>query len=290
MRVTLFVEPHRGATYDDQLRLARHAEDAGFEGFLRADHYQSMGADPGLPGPDRRLDHAGRPGPRDLPDPARHPGQLGDVPAARAAGHHGRAGRRDERRPDRPGHGRRLAGARAHVVRHPVPAAGRAVRPDGRAARDHHRPVVHPRRRALLLRRQALPAAGRAGAAQAGAAAGPADPGRRPGPETHARAGRPLRGRVQHAVQERGRDGGGLRPGQAGLRHVRPARRPQADAVRGHRGRPGPHRRRGPAPGRPAARQERPAAGGPGGRRARTGWSSGSARWPRSAPTGCICG
>jgi F420-dependent oxidoreductase-like protein len=51
MRVSLFIEPHRGATYDDQLRLARHAEDAGFEGFLRADHYQSMGADPGLPGP-----------------------------------------------------------------------------------------------------------------------------------------------------------------------------------------------------------------------------------------------
>jgi F420-dependent oxidoreductase-like protein len=51
MRVCLFTEPHRGATYADQLRLARHAEDAGFEGFLRADHYQSMGADPGLPGP-----------------------------------------------------------------------------------------------------------------------------------------------------------------------------------------------------------------------------------------------
>ena len=51
MRVSLFTEPHRGATYDDQLRLARHAEDAGFEGFLRADHYLSMGADPGLPGP-----------------------------------------------------------------------------------------------------------------------------------------------------------------------------------------------------------------------------------------------
>jgi len=51
MRVCLFTEPHRGATYDDQLRLARHAEDGGFEGFLRADHYQSMGADPGLPGP-----------------------------------------------------------------------------------------------------------------------------------------------------------------------------------------------------------------------------------------------
>jgi F420-dependent oxidoreductase-like protein len=51
MRISLFVEPHRGATYDDQLRLARHAEAAGFEGFLRADHYQSMGADLGLPGP-----------------------------------------------------------------------------------------------------------------------------------------------------------------------------------------------------------------------------------------------
>ncbi|GGQ66396.1 LLM class F420-dependent oxidoreductase [Couchioplanes azureus] len=51
MRVCLFVEPHRGATYSDQLALARHAEEAGFEGFFRADHYQSMGADPGLPGP-----------------------------------------------------------------------------------------------------------------------------------------------------------------------------------------------------------------------------------------------
>ncbi|GAA0795534.1 LLM class F420-dependent oxidoreductase [Spirilliplanes yamanashiensis] len=51
MRVSIFTEPHRGATYDDQLRLARHAEDAGFDGFLRADHYQSMSADAGLPGP-----------------------------------------------------------------------------------------------------------------------------------------------------------------------------------------------------------------------------------------------
>ena len=51
MRVSLFIEPHRGATYDDQLRLARRAEAAGFEGLLRADHYQSMGADLGLPGP-----------------------------------------------------------------------------------------------------------------------------------------------------------------------------------------------------------------------------------------------
>ncbi|MFD1500212.1 LLM class F420-dependent oxidoreductase [Streptosporangium lutulentum] len=51
MRVCVFTEPHRGATYDDQLRMARLAEDGGFEGFLRADHYQSMGADGGEPGP-----------------------------------------------------------------------------------------------------------------------------------------------------------------------------------------------------------------------------------------------
>ena len=51
MRVCVFIEPHRGATYDDQLRWARLAETGGFDGFLRADHYQSMGADPGLPGP-----------------------------------------------------------------------------------------------------------------------------------------------------------------------------------------------------------------------------------------------
>jgi F420-dependent oxidoreductase-like protein len=51
MRVCVFTEPHRGATYDDQLRMARLAENGGFEGFLRADHYQSMGADGGEPGP-----------------------------------------------------------------------------------------------------------------------------------------------------------------------------------------------------------------------------------------------
>ncbi len=51
MRVTVFTEPHRGASYDDQLRFARLAEDGGFEGFFRADHYQAMGDEPALPGP-----------------------------------------------------------------------------------------------------------------------------------------------------------------------------------------------------------------------------------------------
>lgn len=51
MQVCIFVEPHRGATYDDQLRTARHVEDRGFDGFFRADHYQAMGDADGLPGP-----------------------------------------------------------------------------------------------------------------------------------------------------------------------------------------------------------------------------------------------
>jgi F420-dependent oxidoreductase-like protein len=51
MRVCIFVEPQHGATYEDQLRFARHVEACGFEGFLRADHFQAMGDAVGLPGP-----------------------------------------------------------------------------------------------------------------------------------------------------------------------------------------------------------------------------------------------
>ncbi|WP_210577150.1 LLM class F420-dependent oxidoreductase [Streptomyces sp. GESEQ-4] len=51
LRICVFTEPHRGADYDDQLRFVRLVEAGGFEGFFRADHYQAMGADPGLPGP-----------------------------------------------------------------------------------------------------------------------------------------------------------------------------------------------------------------------------------------------
>jgi F420-dependent oxidoreductase-like protein len=51
MRVSLFTEPHRGATYDDLLRVALHAESAGYESFSRADHYLPMHATDGFPGP-----------------------------------------------------------------------------------------------------------------------------------------------------------------------------------------------------------------------------------------------
>jgi F420-dependent oxidoreductase-like protein len=50
MRLVIFTEPQHGATYDDQRRLAQFAEESGFDGFFRSDHYLAMGTD-GLPGP-----------------------------------------------------------------------------------------------------------------------------------------------------------------------------------------------------------------------------------------------
>jgi F420-dependent oxidoreductase-like protein len=50
MELRIFTEPQQGATYDDQLRVARAAEELGFGAFFRSDHYLAMGTD-GLPGP-----------------------------------------------------------------------------------------------------------------------------------------------------------------------------------------------------------------------------------------------
>jgi F420-dependent oxidoreductase-like protein len=50
MDLRIFIEPQQGATYDDQLRVARAAEDLGYGAFFRSDHYLGMGTD-GLPGP-----------------------------------------------------------------------------------------------------------------------------------------------------------------------------------------------------------------------------------------------
>lgn len=50
MRLVIFTEPQQGASYDDQLRVARAAEDSGYDGFFRSDHFVAMGGD-GLPGP-----------------------------------------------------------------------------------------------------------------------------------------------------------------------------------------------------------------------------------------------
>ncbi|GAB7048675.1 TIGR03560 family F420-dependent LLM class oxidoreductase [Catenuloplanes indicus] len=51
MRVCVFTEPHRGATFDEMVRAARHAEAAGYDGFFRADHFMPVNRSDGFPGP-----------------------------------------------------------------------------------------------------------------------------------------------------------------------------------------------------------------------------------------------
>lgn len=51
MDLRIFVEPQQGASYDDQLRVARSAERLGFDAFFRSDHFLRMGSGDPLPGP-----------------------------------------------------------------------------------------------------------------------------------------------------------------------------------------------------------------------------------------------
>jgi F420-dependent oxidoreductase-like protein len=50
MDLRIFTEPQQGASYEDQLAVARRTEECGFSAFFRSDHYLAMGGD-GLPGP-----------------------------------------------------------------------------------------------------------------------------------------------------------------------------------------------------------------------------------------------
>lgn len=45
MRFAIMVEPQQGVTYDDQLAVARLAEELGFEAFFRSDHYANFPGD-----------------------------------------------------------------------------------------------------------------------------------------------------------------------------------------------------------------------------------------------------
>jgi len=51
MLLRVFTEPQQGASYDDQLAVARKTEECGFDAFFRSDHYLVMGDSDGLPGP-----------------------------------------------------------------------------------------------------------------------------------------------------------------------------------------------------------------------------------------------
>ena len=49
MRYALMIEAQQGCSYSDQLALALRAEAAGFETFLRSDHYDSFPGEAGRP-------------------------------------------------------------------------------------------------------------------------------------------------------------------------------------------------------------------------------------------------
>ncbi len=51
MQLRIFTEPQQGADYATLLRVAKAAEDLGFDAFFRSDHYLKMGDVSGLPGP-----------------------------------------------------------------------------------------------------------------------------------------------------------------------------------------------------------------------------------------------
>ncbi|MGI8333163.1 LLM class F420-dependent oxidoreductase [Actinomadura scrupuli] len=51
MRLRIFTEPQQGATYDMLLRVAKTAEESGFDAFYRSDHYLRIGEGSGAPGP-----------------------------------------------------------------------------------------------------------------------------------------------------------------------------------------------------------------------------------------------
>ncbi len=51
MKLRIFTEPQQGATYDALLAVARVAEEEGFDGFFRSDHYLPIGGVDGRPGP-----------------------------------------------------------------------------------------------------------------------------------------------------------------------------------------------------------------------------------------------
>jgi F420-dependent oxidoreductase-like protein len=51
VQLRIFTEPQQGASYADQLAVAKATEELGFDAYFRSDHYLAMGDRDGLPGP-----------------------------------------------------------------------------------------------------------------------------------------------------------------------------------------------------------------------------------------------
>ena len=134
MRLRIFTEPQQGASYGTLRRVAKAAEDLGFDAFFRSDHYLRMGDGSGAPGPTDAWATLAALAVETSTDQARHAGHGGHLPAAGAARDHRRAGGRDERRPGRVRPRHRLVRRRAPGLRHSVPAAEGAVRPTSKSS------------------------------------------------------------------------------------------------------------------------------------------------------------
>jgi F420-dependent oxidoreductase-like protein len=59
VQLRVFTEPQQGATYDDLLRVARAAEELGYDAFFRSDHYLTIGGDGGVGSTDAWVTLAG---------------------------------------------------------------------------------------------------------------------------------------------------------------------------------------------------------------------------------------
>ena len=105
--------PSRAPRYDDQLAVARTAEECGFDAFFRSDHYLAMGTSTGCPGrPTPGSPWPGWPGrPRPSGSARWSPPATFRLPGS--AGDPGGPGRPDVRRPGRAGPRHRLVRGRA---------------------------------------------------------------------------------------------------------------------------------------------------------------------------------
>ena len=225
MRLVIFTEPQQGASYDDQRRVAQLAEEAGFDGFFRSrplcrDGRRRPARPDRLVGDPRGARRA------DLAHPAGHAGHLGDVPPARSAGDQRRPGRRDE-----PAAGWSSAWAAAGSSGSTRRTGSRSPPVGERFDRLEEQleiidglwtatgPYCFSGKHYQLTDSPALPKPVQSPA--------PADHRGRPRQEAHARAGGPLRGRVQHPVRRPRR---GHRPSSSGY-----ATRPPPSAARSRR-------------------------------------------------------
>ena len=213
MHLRIFTEPQQGADYGRLAAVARATEQLGFDAFFRSDHYLKTGEVSGLPGPtDAWVTLAGlavqtsriRLGTLMSPVTFRYPGPL----AITVAQVDQMSGGRVEL-----GLGTGWFDAEHAAYGIPFPPVAERF-----GMLEEQLAIITglweaPPGKPFSFHGQVLPGDRLTGAAQAGAAAAPADPHRRHREDPDAAAGRPVRRRVQRAVPRRDGHRRRVRPG-----------------------------------------------------------------------------